>query len=204
MKNIFLHPLPIRIWHWINAGLIVFLIITGLQLRFPWASIFQYSLAVYLHKVAGYILVGSFFYWLAYYLISGGFNKHYMFRMTDMKGMIGQASYYALSMFKGGKNPFTPSTDERFNPLQKIAYLSAMLILTPVILFTGILFSDIVYFFNFINYIGGVRILDALHVATGYAFLIYLIVHLYMSTLGYRIISHIKAMITGYGEERDE
>jgi thiosulfate reductase cytochrome b subunit len=79
-----------------------------------------------------------------------------------------------------------------------------MLILTPVILFTGILFSDIVYFFNFINYIGGVRILDALHVATGYAFLLYLIVHLYMSTLGYRIVSHIKAMIIGYGEEYDE
>ncbi len=55
---------------------------------------------------------------------------------------------------------------------KKIAYLSVMLVLTPVILFTGILFSDIVYFFNFINYIGGVRILDALHVATGYAFLL--------------------------------
>jgi len=204
MKKIFLHPLPIRIWHWINAGLIVFLIITGIQLRFPWVSLFQYGHAVYLHKVAGYILVGSFFYWFAYYLIAGGFNKHYMFHKRDMKGTMGQASYYALSMFKGGKSPFTPSTNERFNPLQKIAYLSVMLVLTPVILFTGILFSDIVYFFNFINYIGGVRILDALHVATGYAFLLYLIVHLYMSTLGYRIISHIKAMITGYGEEHDE
>jgi thiosulfate reductase cytochrome b subunit len=57
---------------------------------------------------------------------------------------------------------------------------------------------------NIINYIGGVRILDAVHVATGYAFLLYLIVHLYMSTLGYRVTSHIKAIITGYTEEHDE
>lgn len=79
-----------------------------------------------------------------------------------------------------------------------------MLILTPIIIITGVLFSDIVYFLDIIKYIGGVRILDAIHVATGYAFLLYLIVHLYMSTLGYRIVSHIKAMITGYGEENDE
>jgi thiosulfate reductase cytochrome b subunit len=204
VKKVFLHPVSIRIWHWINAGLIAFLIITGLQLRFAWVSLFQYGNAVYLHKIAGFFLAGSFLYWVAYYLITGNFKQHYVFHTRDFKGMMRQASYYAFSMFKHASNPFTPSTHERFNPLQKIAYLSVMLILTPIILFTGILFSDIVYFFNIIKYIGGVRILDALHVATGYAFLLYLIVHLYMSTLGYRIVSHIKAMIIGYGEEYDE
>lgn len=204
MKKVFLHPTPIRIWHWINAGLILFLIITGFQLRFPGIPIFQYRHAVFLHKIAGFVLAGSFLFWVAYYLITGDFVKHYLFHMRDAKGMMRQASYYAFSMFKHANNPFTPSAHERFNPLQKIAYLSVMLILTPIILFTGILFSNIVYFINIINYIGGVRILDALHVATGYAFLLYLIVHLYMSTLGYRIVSHIKAMITGYGEEHDE
>jgi thiosulfate reductase cytochrome b subunit len=107
-------------------------------------------------------------------------------------------------MFKHQKSPFTPSSQERFNPLQKIAYLSVMLIFTPVILVTGILFSDIVCFLGIINYIGGLRILDAIHVATGYVFFLYLIVHLYMSTLGHRVVSHVIAMITGYVEEGDE
>jgi thiosulfate reductase cytochrome b subunit len=85
-----------------------------------------------------------------------------------------------------------------------VAYLSLMLILMPVIIVTGVLLSDIVYFLNIINFMGGIRLLDAVHVTTGYAFILYLIVHLYMATLGYRLISHIKAMITGYGEEQDE
>lgn len=203
MKKMFLHPFPVRIWHWINAGLIFFLIITGIQLRFPGVSVFQYNHAVYLHKIVGYVLAGSFFYWFFYYVVSGGMKKHYMFRRGDAKGLFCQAIYYTFSMFSGARNPFTPSTNEKFNPLQKIAYLSLMLIFTPVILFTGTLFSDIAYFLNIINYIGGVRILDAVHVATGYVFLLYLIVHLYMSTLGHRITTHTKAMITGYEEEPD-
>ena len=204
MRKVFLHPISIRIWHWINASLIFFLIITGIQLRFPVISVFQYNHAVFLHKIFGYVLAGSFLYWLAYYLITGNLKRHYIFHMRDTKIMIHQGTYYTLSMFKGAKSPFTPSENERFNPLQKIAYLSVMFVLTPIILISGILFSDVTYFLYIINYIGGVRILDAIHVATGYAFVLYLIVHLYMSTLGYRVISHIKAMITGYGEEHDE
>lgn len=204
MKKVFLHPVPIRIWHWINAGLIFFLIISGIQLRFPAVPIFRYEQAAFLHKIFGFALTGSFFYWLIYHLITGGLNKHYMIRPKDLKGMMNQAFFYIFSMFKGARSPFTPSAAERFNPLQKVAYLSLMLLLMPVIIVTGILFSNMVYFLNIINFFGGARILDAVHVATGYTFLLYLIVHLYMATLGYRIISHIKAMMTGYGEEPDE
>ena len=33
MKKIYLHPIPVRIWHWINAICFIILIITGLQIR---------------------------------------------------------------------------------------------------------------------------------------------------------------------------
>jgi Ni,Fe-hydrogenase I cytochrome b subunit len=32
MKKIFIHPLPVRIWHWMNAIGFVVLILTGLQI----------------------------------------------------------------------------------------------------------------------------------------------------------------------------
>ncbi len=35
MKRIYLHPLPLRIWHWANALMVILLIITGIQLRIP-------------------------------------------------------------------------------------------------------------------------------------------------------------------------
>jgi thiosulfate reductase cytochrome b subunit len=204
MKKVFLHPITIRVWHWINASLIFLLVITGVQLRFPGVNIFYYGHAAFFHRVLGFVLAGSFLYWFLYYLVTGGLSKHYLIHPRDLKGMMHQAFFYIFSMFKGTRNPFAPSAAERFNPLQKVAYLSLMLILMPVIIVTGVLLSDIVYFLNIINFMGGIRILDAVHVATGYAFILYLIVHLYMATLGYRLISHIKAMITGYGEEQDE
>ena len=33
-ERIYLHPLPVRIWHWINALGFVLLILTGVQIRY--------------------------------------------------------------------------------------------------------------------------------------------------------------------------
>jgi thiosulfate reductase cytochrome b subunit len=86
--------------------------------------------------------------------------------------------------------------------MQKVAYFSMMTVVTPVIVITGILFSDILYFLPYIEAIGGLRILDAIHVIAAYFFLLYLLVHLYMATLGHSFFAHFKAMVVGYEEER--
>jgi thiosulfate reductase cytochrome b subunit len=41
-------------------------------------------------------------------------------------------------------------------------------------------------------------------VLAAYVFVLYLVLHLYMATLGRTLSSHIKAMIVGYEEEPDE
>ncbi|MCX5815798.1 MAG: cytochrome b/b6 domain-containing protein [Proteobacteria bacterium] len=201
MSNIYLHPLPLRVWHWINASIVFVLIVTGIQLRIPDIHIFEsYSIVVLIHKCFGFALAGSFLFWLFYYIFTGGFKKHYRFNLNDIRNMPQQALYYSFSIFKGGKNPFQPTPENKFNALQKIAYLSVMFLCVPVITITGILFSDILYFFSWIRAIGGVRILDTIHVAAAYVFVFYLLVHLYMATLGPKVHSHIKGMITGYEE----
>lgn len=201
MSNIYLHPLPLRIWHWINAFIVFVLIVTGIQLRIPDIHIFEsYGFVVLLHKYFGFALAVSFVFWIFFHICTGGFKKHYRFRLNDIRNMPQQALYYSFSIFKGGDNPFTPTPENRFNALQKLAYLSVMFICVPVITITGILFSDILYFFSWIRAIGGLRILDAIHVAAAYMFVFYLLIHLYMSTLGPKVHSHIKSMITGYEE----
>ena len=199
MSNVYLHPLPIRIWHWLNAFIIFVLILTGLQLRVPSIQIISnYRAVVLIHKYFGYAMCLSFLFWLIYYLVTGGIKKHYIIRIRDIKAMPNQIIYYSFSIFKGRKNPFDPSPDNKFNPLQKLAYSSVMFIFTPIIAFTGVMFSDILMFFSWIEAIGGIRVLDAIHVAAAYIFVFYLLVHLYMATLGKRFYTHIKAMITGY------
>jgi thiosulfate reductase cytochrome b subunit len=88
--------------------------------------------------------------------------------------------------------------------MQKVAYFTVMVLFTPIILITGILFSDILYFVPYINAIGGLRILDALHVVVAYVFVLYVMVHLYMASLGHTTLAHTKAMILGYEEEEEE
>jgi len=213
MKKVFLHTLTIRIWHWINALIVIALMITGIQLRAPGIEgiarkmavwIPEYSMAVLIHKYIGYAMALSFLFWLLYIIASGSFRTHYILRPADLPTLVKQALYYIFGVFQGSENPFTPTAEGKFNPLQKIAYGSVMLVITPLIVVTGILFSDIFLFRGVIDWLGGIRLLDALHVLASYLFLLNLIVHLYMCTMGHHIFDHVKAMILGFEEMPDE
>ena len=213
MKKVFLHTLTIRIWHWINALIVIALMITGIQLRAPGVEgiaremavwIPEYSVAVLIHKYIGYAMALSFLFWSVYILVSGSFRTHYLLRPSDLPTLGNQAFYYLFGVFQGRKNPFIPTAEGKFNPLQKIAYGSVMLVITPLIVITGILFSDIFFFRGVIDWMGGVRLLDALHVVASYLFLLYLIVHLYMGTMGHHIFDHVEAMILGFEEMPEE
>ena len=74
----------------------------------------------------------------------------------------------------------------------------------PVIVVTGLLFSNILLFRKYILLFNVVKVIDAIHVIGAYVFALYLVVHIYMSTLGRKTSSHIKAMVVGYEEEPDE
>lgn len=213
MKKVLLHTLTIRIWHWINALIVIALLITGFQLRVPGVEevarkmaiwIPEYSAAVLIHKYIGYAMALSFLFWLVYITESGNFRAHYILRPADFPILGKQARYYILGVFQGSENPFTPTPEGKFNPLQKIAYGSVMLVVTPFIVITGILFSDIFFFRGAIDWLGGIRLLDALHVVASYLFLLNLIVHLYMCTMGHHIFDHVKAMILGFEEMPEE
>ena len=205
MRKVHVHPLPLRIWHWVNAVTVVLLIITGIQLRVPGLpSLPPNSTALLVHKCAGWVMVVSWFFWLLYGIASENLVHHYVIRRGDLKKALGQARFYLISMFRGEENPHRPSPDQRFNPLQKLAYGAVMGLFTPVMLFTGILFGDTVVFRHHILLLQAVKVLDAIHVIGAYVFALYLIIHVYMATLGRRPYSHIKAMIVGYEEESDE
>ena len=145
----------------------------------------------------------SWVFWFVYSLISGNLSRHYAIRRGDLRGTFRQAQFYMISIFQGEENPFRPSPDEKFNPLQKLAYGSIMGFFAPVLVVTGILFSDILFFRKYVLLWNIAGVVNALHVIGAYVFVLYLIVHIYMATLGSTAFSHIKAMIVGYEEEPD-
>ncbi|MDH4233368.1 MAG: cytochrome b/b6 domain-containing protein [Nitrospirota bacterium] len=203
MKRIFLHPLPIRIWHWINAASFLVLIVTGLQIRYrEFLGLMKFKTAVDIHNMFGFILIFNFFIWLAYYILSGKI-KIYIPPLNIKKfitGCVKQARYYGYGLFMGEENPHHSTADNKFNPMQQMAYLSIMLLLIPLQLVTGLLLWDVKAFARYIDIFGGIKIVDTIHVFLFLFFTSFLFVHIYLATLGHTVLAHIKAMFTGYEE----
>lgn len=200
MRRLYLYSLPIRTWHWINAAVIVTLLVTGAQLRAPDLGLMGFRSAVLLHRYAGYVMTASFLFWLVYTLAAGDLKKYYAPTKDDLRGAARQAHFYLLGMFRGAPPPFCPSAKEKFNPLQKIAYNAIMLVFSPLIAFTGILFSDVLLFRHAISLLGGIKALDVIHLVVAYVFLLYFLAHVYMSMIGRDVLAHIRAMFTGFEE----
>ncbi len=199
-----LHSLPLRLWHWVNTVLVILLMLTGLSLRVPGLHIFDYRSAVLVHKATGYVMAAGFIFWLVFGIADGSLRRYYVVRRRDLSGLASQALYYAFGVFRGRPNPHPATLREKFNPLQKFAYLSIQFLFTPVLIVTGVLFGNILYFRNAIAFIGGLKVLDAVHLAVAYVFVEYVLVHGYMATMGKTPFSHIKEMFTGRAEPPEE
>jgi thiosulfate reductase cytochrome b subunit len=204
MKRIYLHALPVRIWHWINALSFFVLILTGIQIRYRGAvHLVSFKTAVDLHNLVGFVLILNFLLWAIYYALSGKLKVY----LPDpnlknfVLGSIRQARYYAYGIFVGEPNPHHATPDSKFNPMQQVAYFNIMLLFLPLQIMTGLMLWDLKLFSGWISFFGGLKIVDAVHLLLSIFFFAFLFVHVYLATLGHTAMTHIKAMFTGYEDE---
>jgi thiosulfate reductase cytochrome b subunit len=203
-KQELLHPLVIRIWHWIHALAIVLLVLTGLRLRFPdmitWFGSFK--TAVNIHNIFGFIVLFDYVLWFGFYMLTRQLRKQYVPAREDFTiGIPTQSAYYFGRIFFGDPPPFEPTREAKFNALQKAAYFGIMFVLVPLQIVTGVLLWDLGRFHSVIEMLGGVRAIDAFHIIIAYIVAAFLIAHVYLSTLGHTFFAHFKAMIVGYEEK---
>jgi thiosulfate reductase cytochrome b subunit len=208
MKRIFLHPLAVRIWHWMNALGFIILIITGAQIRFANViHLFSFETAVKVHSWLGFILLANYFIWLVYYLVTGNI-KIYIPPLNHpiefAKKALIQAKFYGWGIMVGDENPHHSTFDNKFNPMQQVSYLMIMVALIPVQIITGLFLWDPHLFGPVVNLIGGIQIADLIHVLLWIFFSAFIIVHFYLATLGHTPMAHIIAMFSGYEEEHEE
>ncbi|MBI4205520.1 MAG: cytochrome b/b6 domain-containing protein [Betaproteobacteria bacterium] len=207
MQKIYVHPLPVRIWHWTNAFGFVALIVTGLQIRYvDLISLMSFKAAVNLHNWVGFVLIGNFFVWLLFYLFSDKIKVYHpeLSPMKHFRGSLRQLQYYGYGIFKGDPNPHHVSAYHKFNPLQSVTYQIVMLLLVPLQFFTGILLWDLKHFSGAVEFFGGVRVVDTVHVLLFIFFVAYIFGHAYLGSLGHTPTAHFKAMFTGYEEVETE
>lgn len=208
MKRIYLHPLPIRIWHWVNAAAFIVLILTGAQIKMgDKLNLFSFETAVKIHSWLGFILIANYFIWLVYYLVTLNIKiyippLHKPIEFAE-KALI-QAKFYGWGIMVGDDNPHHSTFDNKFNPMQQVSYLMIMVLLIPLQLITGLFLWDPKLFGPVVNIVGGIQIADLVHVLLWIFFSAFIIVHFYLATLGHTPMAHIIAMFSGYEEEHEE
>ena len=206
MKQLYIHPLPVRIWHWTNAFGFVLLIATGLQIRYlDLVQVVSFRTAVVAHNWIGFVLIANFFIWLGFYMFTDKIKVYHpeLSPTKYFKASWRQIQFYGYGIFRGEVNPHQPSAYHKFNPLQSMMYQIIMMLLVPLQFFSGLLLWDVARFSALVEMFGVLRVVDTVHVVLFIFFSGFIIVHIYLASLGHTPSAHFKAMITGY-EDVDE
>jgi thiosulfate reductase cytochrome b subunit len=207
MQRIYVHPLPVRIWHWINALGFIALIVTGVQIRYAGLiGLMSFRTAVTLHNWIGLVLTGNFFVWFFFYLSSDKIKVYHpeLSPMKHFRASFRQLQFYGYGIFKGDPNPHHISAYHKFNAMQSMTYQIIMLLLVPLQICTGILLWDVRRFSGMVELLGGVRVVDTVHVLIFIFFTAFIFIHPYLASLGHTPTAHFKAMFTGYEDAEDE
>ena len=202
-EETYINPLPVRIWHWINALGFVLLILTGAQIRYvDIFNLMTFEAAVKLHNWVGFTVIANYFLWLGYYLFSDRITNYHPVLDAErfFRNFFLQARYYSYGIFKGERSPHHVRPEDKFNPLQKLTYQLIMLIAAPINFITGLMMWDVKRFEGWIEMMGGIRVVDTIHVVIFILFVFFIFVHAYMGALGRTPSTHYREMITGYEE----
>ncbi len=204
-KKLYLYPLWLRIWHHVNAVLMIFLIATGISMQYsdPAYPLIRFDIAVRIHNLCGVSLTISYFLFLIGVLFTT-IGRYYVVRTENFfVAFTRQLRYYLFGIFRGEKNPFRITEERKFNPIQQITYFVIMHAITPITFITGwaLIYPETIVL-NVFGY-SGIMLTSLVHSIAGFFISIFLIIHLYVITIGPSPTKGFKTIITGYHEEHD-
>ena len=193
-----------RLWHWMQAGSIMILIITGLIIHKPHIfGIFSFSYMVQVHNIVGFILIINAAMSLFYNLATGEIKQY----LPEPKGFIGrtmdQAMFYSKGIFEGKPHPVEKSHEHKLNPLQQVTYLAILNLLLPAQIITGLLIWGLQEWPEIAQLLGGLPYLAPVHTLVAWAFAAFIVMHVYLTTTGHTPTAGIKAMVEGWDEVED-
>jgi thiosulfate reductase cytochrome b subunit len=190
-----------RLWHWLQASVILMLLFTGLVIHKPqYFGMLSFPYAVNVHNVLGFILLINAGFALFYHLASGEIRQY----LPEPRGFISramaQAMYYSKGIFAGDANPLEKTKANKLNPLQQITYLAILNILLPAQIVTGVLIWGLQRWPDIAAELGGLPALATVHTLVAWAFAAFLVMHIYLTTTGHSPLAGIKSMIGGWDD----
>lgn len=204
MENkLYLYPGLIRIWHFLNALLIILLIISGLSMQYsdPLKPFIRFDLAVSLHNLAGLALIFNYLLFIIGNTISKN-GRHYRIHLQGLRGrLVAQFRYYTYGLFKKEPAPFPITKKLKFNPIQQVTYFITMYVLMPLLFLTGLPMMFSGAFIRQLLGPGALFVTDILHIVVGFLLSLFLVIHLYFCTIGAKPLSNFRSIITGFHED---
>jgi thiosulfate reductase cytochrome b subunit len=189
-----------RLWHWSNAVGIVLLVLSGFQIHFSeqFRLFGDHTQALNWHNLIGLIVCFGWGLWLLYNLLSKRFFRYYLPNRDDLPaGMIRQALFYGMGIFKGEPHPFPVGENRKFNPLQKWTYLGVMMLLIPFQIVTGLYLYFMVV--GVIPFDGSdAWFASIFHYVGAFFATLFVISHIYLGTTGHKPWGQFQCMLTGY------
>jgi len=204
----YLYPLWIRLWHLINGIAVLILIVTGVSMFLADNSASQLfdeaSKAARWHNVSATILTINYLLFVAGNIISEN-GKYYKIRKGSFfSDLTGQLKYYLCDMFRGKKDPFKATFEQKFNPLQKITYIVTMYIALPLLIISGVGLMLPEKTLSSLFGLNSLVVTDILHIIIGFFIVLFLAIHIFLSTLTPGSTSSLSGIITGYKRSNEE
>ncbi len=193
-KKIYLYTRFERFNHWLQAALIITLLITGFEIHGTY-TLLGFETAFHVHNYAAWAWLILFAFGVFWLLTTGEWKQYQptFFKMVDV------IRHYTVGIFKGEPHPVPKSERAKHNPLQRLTYLSLVSFMLPFQMITGFLY----YYYNSWPQLGldwPISVAALLHTLGAFLVLQFLVVHVYMTTTGHTLFCHIKAMCTGWEE----
>lgn len=202
MKRVYIYKGFERFWHWTQALLIIFLALTGFEVHGS-LQILGFEHAARFHRMASWMFIGLIIFAIFWHLVTGEWRQY----IPTNKNLVAQIRFYSIGMFRGAKHPTRKTEVKKLNPLQRLVYLGFKLVLVPLTVISGIIYmfhktidrNDMVVVSDF-----SLESVAFWHTLGAFLLMVFLVVHVYMTTTGHTPVSNVQAMLTGYEELEDE
>jgi thiosulfate reductase cytochrome b subunit len=197
MAKTYLYSGFLRLWHWLQALLVLALLLTGFEVHGT-IHVLGFEQASEYHKVAAWTLLGLWALAWFWHITTGEWKQYIPSPVSRIIAMI---RYYGVGIFKGEPHPFHKDRWHRHNPLQRMAYLSLHVVIGPALWITGLIY--IAYPNWSALKLDGLSLgwVALAHTAAAFLMLAFLIAHLYLAlTTSEKPFGFLKGMITGYEE----
>jgi thiosulfate reductase cytochrome b subunit len=201
MRRVILYEKFERFWHWMQALLIITLMITGFEVRgLLHFRRLGFATAVTVHNYSALLLVVLVAFAIFWHVTTGEWRQYVPTRKF-LREMVG---FYITGIFKGAPHPVKKNRMAKLNPLQRIAYLGFKVLIIPVQVTTGALY----FFYPNLSRMGwppsSLWVIAVLHVIGAFALVAFLVGHVYLTTTGHTPLTNLKAMLTGWEDIPDD